>query len=143
MQVAYRSFQPLMALWFGRWKLVQITALRHYPGCWFFCCQTRILAVKTCKAQLNGNLCDIVFMYGGFSNWNNATVGSTKRQSCYAQMLCDFAGKHQECRTLSSFCQHLFPWRFFAPMKSEFSTMSVACVMVKWPDRVFFMLLRA
>ena len=29
-------------------------------------CHTCVLAVKMCKAQLSGNLCDSVFMFGGF-----------------------------------------------------------------------------
>ena len=31
---------------------------------------TRVLTIKICKAQLSGNLCDSVFMFGGFPAGN-------------------------------------------------------------------------
>ena len=60
-----------------------MTALRHNPERSFsFFCHTRdgVLTVKTCNAELSGNLCDSVFMFGGISNWKDATVGYTKHQ---------------------------------------------------------------
>ena len=44
-----------------------MTALRVYAKALDAAfCHTHFLAVKICQTQLSGNLCDSVFMFGGF-----------------------------------------------------------------------------
>ena len=66
-KIVSRAFQ---ASWFSKWCWL------HYDGTRDLAfCHTCIQAVKTGKMKVTGNVKDSAFLYGGFSNWKDATVG--------------------------------------------------------------------
>ena len=73
--VVSRAFQPS---WFARWKWLHYDATHDLVFC-----HTCVVAAKTGKMKLSGNMKDSIFLSGGISNWKDATVRfviSTSRQ---------------------------------------------------------------
>lgn len=66
-KVVTRTFQ---ASWFGKWAWLHYDEARDLAFC-----HTCIQAVKTGKMKVSGNAKDSSFLYGGFSNWKDATLG--------------------------------------------------------------------
>ena len=71
-KVVYRAFQPS---WYTKWKWL------HYDSAQDLCfCHTCVVAMKTGKMKLSGNSKDSSFLFGGFSNWKDATIGFTNHE---------------------------------------------------------------
>lgn len=66
MKVVSRTFQ---SSWFGRWRWLHYDAARDLAFC-----HTCVYALKTGKMKVTGNARDSAFLYGGYSNWKDATV---------------------------------------------------------------------
>ena len=69
------SFQ---AHWFGKWRWL------HYDSCRDLAfCHTCVTALKTGKLiSLKGNVKDSAFLYNGFCNWKDATIGFENHEEC-------------------------------------------------------------
>ena len=67
-EIVKRLFQ---AHWFGKWRWL------HYDSCRDLAfCHTCVTALKTGKlTSSKGNVKDSAFLYNGFCNWKDATIG--------------------------------------------------------------------
>ena len=63
--IVSRSFQ---SSWFSKWKWLHYDASRDVVYC-----HTCVTGVNSSKLKLTGNAKESAFIYGGFSNWKDAT----------------------------------------------------------------------
>ena len=70
--VVSRAFQ---SSWFARWKWLYYDATQDLVFC-----HTCVVATKTGKMKLGGNMKDSIFLFGGFSNCKDATVRFAKHE---------------------------------------------------------------